>query len=209
MKPSHKFFDRHLDNDLTSLEEFLLLKEQEIKDGKFLGISVDDAIEAGKTGCMATSLSLKYNVFQLHHPGIHNLMKAVREMTIEACDYYGIDFEKEQYYLQGWFNCDEKSDFVNDNPDLLHDHCGGTGIPFFHGYYCVNAEPSVTHYHIDREVMFDNVNKNNRAILSETGHPHRKGAWNLDSRRITIAYDMLPLRVLDDEDQVQHWIPLV
>ena len=209
MKPEHKFFERHLDADLESLEKFLLFKEQKIRDGKFLGISAEDAAEADKSHCMATALSPKYNVFQLHHPDLHTLMKAIRDMTLEACEYYGVDFEEEQYYLQGWFNCDEKSEFENNDPNLLHDHCGGSGIPFFHGYYCVNAEPSVTHYQINRETMFDNVNKNNRAILSEVGHPHRKGSWSSDSRRITIAYDMLPLRFLDMDDELQHWIPLI
>lgn len=203
----HKFFERYLPNDVKSLEAFLVEKEQEIIDGKFLGISSEEAAEAAKTGCMATALNVKYNIFQLHHPGLYELFKAVRDMTIEACDYYGINFDDQKYYIQGWFNCDEKSQDMGDQD--LHDHCGGTGVPFFHGYYCVNAEPSVTHYQINRETMFENINKNNRAILSETGHPHRKGGWDYDNRRITIAYDMLPLKDLPNNDQAQHWIPLI
>lgn len=206
MKPVHKFFDRHLKNDLGSLEAFLLQKEQDIIAGKFPNISIDRAKEAMQTGVMATALSLEYNIFQFQHEGLFNLYDAVRDMTIEACEYYGVDFKAQKYYLQGWFNCDEKSDDHGDGD--LHDHSGGHGSPYFHGYYCVNAEPSVTHYQIDRERMFDNVNVNNRAILSETGHPHRKGGWNQDSRRITIAYDMLPLAQLPDENNMQHWIPL-
>jgi hypothetical protein len=207
MKPQHKFFERHLNNDLVDLESFLIQKEQQIINGDFPGITKEDAIKAMDTGVMATALSQEYNIFQLQHDGLYNLYEAIRDMTIEACEYYGIDFKAQKYYLQGWFNCDNKSSDRGDED--LHDHSGGTGIPFFHGYYCVNAEPSVTHYQIDRERMFDNVNLNNRAILSETGHPHRKGGWDKDSRRITIAYDMLPLRSFPEADLKQHWIPLV
>ena len=41
MKPPHKFFDRHLNNNLESLENFILEKEQDIIAGKFPNISVD------------------------------------------------------------------------------------------------------------------------------------------------------------------------
>jgi hypothetical protein len=43
--------------------------------------------------------------------------------------------------------------------------------------------------------------------LSETGHPHGIGPWLSDSPRITIAYDISPLRVMSG-DKEQHWIPL-
>jgi hypothetical protein len=124
-----------------------------------------------------------------------------------------VDFNKQEYMLQGWFNCDNKS---SDNLNDLHDHCGGVGLPFFHGYYCVNAEPSVTHYQLDPknnpEEIFENVNVNDRAILSVVGKPHRKGKWEQDSKRITIAYDMIPLSALgdnNDKNYLQHWVPLI
>ena len=202
----HKFFERYLDNDLNGLTEYLAGLNQGIIDGKFPGISVEDAVEAQKSTCMATSLSPRYNLFQFENEYINNLFNAIRDMTIEACDYYDVDFKSQKYYLQGWFNYDEASDAPTGIDDL-HDHCGGMGSPFFHGYYCVNAEPSVTHYQIDKKDMFENINKNNRAILSETGHPHRKGSWSSNEKRITIAYDMMPLKTLPPGFS-QHWLPL-
>ena len=53
-----------------------------------------------QTGVMATALSQEYNIFQFHHEGLFNLYDAVRDMTIEACEYYGIDFKAQKYYLQ-------------------------------------------------------------------------------------------------------------
>jgi hypothetical protein len=113
-------------------------------------------------------------------------------MTIEACEYYGINFEEQNYQVMAWFNYDyglHKYDVKN-----LHDHNHGYGVPDFHGYYCVDAEPSVTHYqiHKDPSNMFENINKNNRAVVSETGHPHSRGDWGSERPRITIAYDILP-----------------
>ena len=206
MKPPHKFFERFLDNDLDGLYSFLLDRDQDIRHGKLPNIPLEKAADAAKTGCMATSLSLNYNIFQFHDESIYKLYEAIKSMTQEACEYYGIDFKSQKYMVQGWFNCDENGDGnIND----LHDHSPDSGAPYYHGYYCVNAEPSITNYKVNRETMFDNINKNNRAILSETGHPHRKGAWNSEKKRITIAYDMMPLKDLAKTNVEQHWVPLI
>jgi hypothetical protein len=53
----------------------------------------------------------------------------------------------------------------------------------------------------------DNINKDNRAILSETGHPHAMADWDWEGPRITIAYDVVPGRLITTEWE-QHWIPL-
>ena len=122
-------------------------------------------------------------------------------MTIEACDHYGLKFDLEQFMVQGWFNINYNKKGKLD----WHEH-GGNGAPHFHGYYCVNAEPSTTHYRVfDKEI--ENINKNNRAILSETGHPHAMADWDWDGPRITIAYDVIPLRFIPKEWE-QHWIPM-
>jgi hypothetical protein len=143
----------------------------------------------------------KYNVFQFYHPAIFGLFKSLRDMTIEACDHYGLKFELEQFMVQGWFNINYNKKGKLD----WHEH-GGNGAPHFHGYYCVNAEPSTTHYRVfDKEI--ENINKNNRAILSETGHPHAMADWDWDGPRITIAYDVIPLRFIPKEWE-QHWIPM-
>lgn len=212
MKPPHKFFERHLNNNLDSLSSFLINIEEQMRNGQFADITQEDMEKANKTGCFATALAHRYNVFQFYHSGIHNLYNAVREMTIEACDYYGIDFKAQRYYIQGWFNLDGYETWTEGQEKYLtdlHDHGDGSGIPYFHGYYCVNAEPSITHYQINRETMFDNHNVNNRAILSEIGHPHRKGEWPRKDKRITIAYDMVTLESLDMDNINQHWMPLV
>jgi len=220
-KPPQKFFERYLDisqEDLDSLYNFCIERQQDMLNGKFPGISPEEAHAAHNLGGMTTRLLSKYNVFQLHHPVIRSLLSAVTEMTKEACEYYGTDFKSESYYIQGWMNVETEDDcsedyYVNNNVQPnMHEHCGGLGIPDLHGYFCVNAEPSTTYYNIDKVTPFDNVNKNKRAVLSETGHPHARGWWgDKNKRRVTIAYDTRSVGDIfgNDPGLEQHWIPLI
>lgn len=201
----HRFFERVLDNDVEDLYSYLSALYEEIKserlysfdhifDGRSYRSIKDDNIHPGDS--LSSITAENYNIFRFEHPGIRNLAKNVRSMVKEACEYYEIDFDSQNYYIHGWFNLYSNpisEDFISTNKDDLgwHEH-SGDGIPYFHGYYCVNAEPSVTYYKIfDTDI--ENNNINNRAILSETGHQHAMGQWNLPKPRITIAYDIIPI----------------
>ena len=202
----HKFFERFLDNDLTLLSNDLQDRYFKIKNAEVLGVTELSENELWKSSNSVSTMKWReYNVFQFHITGIRKLYDAVSEMIKEACQYYNIDFEKEQFMIQGWFNINE----ANHGKLDWHDH-GPYGAPNFHGYYCVNAEPSITHYITFGEEK-DNINKNNRAVISEMGHPHAMGDWTWDGPRITVAYDVIPLRYLQEGigmTQEQHWIPL-
>lgn len=204
-KPNHKFFERTLDNDLDDLKAYLIELNDKILNGNVPNIDYQTAQSARAIH----DLGNKYNIFQFHNESIYNLYYALREMVLEACDYYNINFKDQKYMVQGWFNMNAIK-----NPELeknthYHDHLGGTGIPNFHGYYCVDAEPSSTYYKIGGHdgITFENINKNNKAIISETGHPHGIGPWEYEKPRITIAYDVSPLKVMGG-DLEQHWVPL-
>jgi len=202
----HKFFERFLNNDLNFLGKELDDRYNKIKNAQVLGVSELKENEMWKqSNSVSTMKWREYNVFQFHIPGIYNLFNAVSEMTKEACLYYNIDFYKQQYMVQGWFNIN----YAKNGKLDWHDH-GPWGAPHFHGYYCVNAEPSTTYYKVfDKEVANNNIN--NRAILSEMGHPHAQGDWDWEGPRITVAYDIIPLEglIMNGMHQEQHWIPLV
>ena len=202
-KKEHKFFERQIDiNNINSLEKVLLFNYKKIVDGELIKGEKNEQTPWNSSGSESTINWNKYNVFQIYDPNIHNLFRALRDMTVEACNYYDLDFIKEQFMVQGWFNVNYNHIGKLD----WHEH-GGEGAPMFHGYYCVKAEPSITHYRVfEKEI--DNINKNNRAILSETGHPHAMADWDWDGPRITIAYDVSPLRFIPREWE-QHWIPMV
>ena len=200
----HKFFERFLDNDLDDLYQYLTDLYSNIENGNVYELNkvfdgnsfmVLDRDKIHPADSLSSLTYSNYNIFKFEHPAIRKLAKEVKSMVLEACEYYDIDFDKQNYYLHGWFNLYKNpisKDFVDTNKDDLgwHEHAG-SGIPYFHGYYSVNAEPSTTYYLVFENDV-ENYNKNNRAILSETGHPHAMGDWNLDKPRITIAYDVMP-----------------
>lgn len=195
-KPPHKFFEAYLDNDLLLLSQYLVNKQDEILDGVIGNIPENELKKYGKHNGAATQLGMYYNVFKFDNPDITKLKDALRQLILEACSYYGIDYDAQDYMIHGWFNVDPKTEggqvspLANDR--FFHDHMGGEGAPVFHGYYCINAEPSSTFYKINNETAFENINKNNRAIISETGHPHGRDDWYQDAPRITLAYDIAP-----------------
>jgi len=195
-KPEHRFFERILDNNLEDLSKFLFEKQDEILSGKIGNIPADLLANFNATNGAATQLGTYYNVFTFENEGIQKLKSALKDMTIEACNYYGIDFSSNDFKIHGWFNVDYKFDSVSISPKqdnrFYHDHMNGEGAPVFHGYYSINAEPSITYYKINNLNDFENVNVNNRAILSETGHPHGRDDWYQDTPRITLAYDIAP-----------------
>lgn len=199
----HRFFERQIDiNNLESLEKLLLNQYKRIENGEVVKQKLNDNTPWDNSGSITTMNWNKYNVFQFYDENIHTLFRAVRDMTKDACEHYELDFNREQFMVQGWFNVNYNHIGKLD----WHEH-GGDGAPYFHGYYCVKAEPSITHYRVfEKEV--ENHNKNNRAILSETGHPHAMGDWDWEGPRITIAYDVIPLRYIPTEWE-QHWIPMV
>lgn len=196
-KPPHKFFEKYLDNDLNSLYTYLEYQQDLMVEGKLFNIDPKRLSPFNKLNGISTQLGMEYNVFNFDHNGIKNLQNVLREMTKEACEYYNLNFDDKEYMIHGWYNYDPKTDGgsgVNPikNNVFMHDHMGGEGAPVFHGYYCVNAEPSITYYKINGIDLFENHNKNNRAILSETGHPHGRDDWFEEKPRITIAYDICP-----------------
>lgn len=201
----HKIFEKQLNNKLFDLNIFLKKTYLEMEDGIFFDNEIETETFYRTSNSISTMNFHQYNAFQFYNESIHNLLLAVRDMTEEACDYHKIDYKSQKFYTQAWFNLN----YANKGKLDWHDHPGG-GLPNFHGYYCVNAEPSVTKYIINDE-NFDIINKNNRAILLETGHMHKMEDWKWNTEpRITIAYDVVPLKFIQMDDNFQqHWIPIL
>lgn len=217
IKKEHKFFERYPGIDTKTLANYLVEKNKEMILKEIDKITRRDDENQTATQRMSqnnqnvimllnrinwdgfsTRNGSNYNVLQYDHPEIHKLKNAISEMVKEACEYYEIDFNEQKYIVHAWFNLEgkinnDKSVNPMNKEHFFHDHLDGSGIPYFHGYYCVNAEPSITYYKIDGERVFENINKNDRAIISETGHPHGRDDWYSDENRITIAYDVTPV----------------
>jgi hypothetical protein len=208
MAKEHKFFERLLDLDTKKLATFLQIQYDGIQNQELPGIKpLGDNEYWTDSGSLSTVKWREYNVFQFLNPNIYKLYKNVSETVKEACEYYDINFEDQEYMIQGWFNINYNHVGKLD----WHDH-GGPYAPYFHGYYCVKAEPSTTWYRIegDPEREIANFNVDNRMIVSEMGHPHAMSDWDWEGPRITIAYDIIPLRsLINAQAPQQHWIPLL
>jgi hypothetical protein len=213
MKKEHKFFEKYLENDLDSLFEYLSNIQEKMLFENIFNIDEEKLKKFTKVNGPSTQLGNEYNIFKLDHPGIKTLHSGLKDAVKEASEYYEIDFDSQNYIVHGWFNLDyatteNQSVSPMTNDASFHDHMGGEGAPVFHGYYCVNAEPSITYYKIDnKEDIFRNNNKNNRLILSETGHPHGRDDWFNEKPRITIAYDIHPSNNYNFDDWT-NWIKL-
>lgn len=193
-----KFFERKLDEDLDYVAMSLRNEYQRISNGEMINIQPHDEAKDIFTysRSVSTQKSREYNAFQMYYPFMHNLYTAITEMTMEACEYYEIDYNSEQWMAAAWFNINSKE--KGGRLDW-HDHLDTRiKVPAFHGYYCVNAEPSETHYRINNKQVV-NHNENNRAILSMVGFQHAMAPWLWDGERITIAYDVVPLKIMRQE----------
>jgi hypothetical protein len=209
LKQPHRFFERFINNDLEDLQLFLAEKQKELLAGKIGNIPESELSKFSDENGPATQLGHYYNLFDFDHKAIRALKLALKDcMRSDISEYYGLDFNSLGYKIHGWFNLDYKVQGSGvsplEHPEHFHDHMGGQGSPVFHGYYCVNAEPSSTWYKIDGEKLFENINRNNRAIISETGHPHGRDDWFQNRPRITIAYDIAP----SSEPVGDNWIDL-
>lgn len=195
-KKEQKFFYRDLNINLKEASDILKMEYGRIERKEMFGIKEhsDEKDIFTYSKSLSTHKSREYNAFQMYYPFMHELYSAVVDMTREACKYYEIDYNSEQWLCQSWFNINSKE---KGGKLDWHDHLRDEyKVPAFHGYFAVNAEPSETYYTINNEQRI-NVNKNNRAILSLMGFPHAMGPWEWDGDRITIAYDVLPLKILD------------
>lgn len=211
----HKFFTRDLSLDLPRLLEWTFDLDENIRSGKLNLKASEEILDyyKDKPAGAGTALLSYYNIFEMSNPQIDILKNAINDALMEACDYYGIDYDSEEWYLHGWYNRNAGEGMWDvsplDHEDKWHEHMNGVGAPVFHGYYCVNAEPSVTVYKIFKnpENIKVNVNKNNRLVLSEVGHPHGMGNWRSSEERVTLAYDVAPRAYIGDED-AQTWTRL-
>lgn len=207
----HKFFTKDLSLNLNDVSILLY----DFLDSVIPTVAPSELLEkfADNTDGLPTASLSYYNLFFSQQEDIKKLAIHLNELLTEACTYYGIDYDSHKWGLQGWFNKQSKETMWDvspiDNNDKWHEHQDGSGAPKFHGYFCVNAEPSVTVYMVnkDPENIKVNVNKNNRAVLSEVGHPHGMGNWRVDGDRLTIAYDIIPIEDLPEKEH-NSWVLL-
>lgn len=146
-----------------------------------------------------TNLYGAYNLLMYPFPEFYELYENIKELFHDVCK------DDEKYYIQCWINFYKKDDFIS-----WHYHWPPQDNAW-HGFFCVDCEPSKTTYrlpNIDYDV--DVPSENNLLVLSRSaGDMHRTWPWEQENReRITIAYDIVPRYIINYEKWLNHWIPI-
>jgi len=103
-----KFFYRDLNIDLKETTKTLELEYDRILNGKMRGVKKFDFINPENeifkdSNSISTIKSREYNAFQMYYPFMHELYSSVVDMTREACSYYEVDYNSQQFVCQAWF----------------------------------------------------------------------------------------------------------
>ena len=149
-----------------------------------------------------TSMFSSYNLFLYPRPGLFNLYK-----TVQAAfrDMINID---DPHYIQCWLN------YYNPNTALdWHSHWR-KHYKAYHGYFCVDADDTITKYLLEGyENEIDVENKNNYLIMGKSGQDMHKTCLLKDKSRITVAFDIVPQNTLitvdfNNSHNINHWLPI-
>jgi len=197
-KKPHKFFKETLNNDLKEM----LIFAKEINDGikAKTGYDMENAWkdeDANKNIAM-DSWHVTYNIFTYENDSIQKIQNSIKEMVKNACEYYDIDMEEQKYMLKGHLNYYAGPKMLN-RVDPVWDNHGDNPLEF-HGYYCINAEPSITYYKVDNQII-ENKNKNNTSLLSQNGYHHVVGDWPYEDVRVTIGYNVFPFKNVPENQE--------
>lgn len=141
-----------------------------------------------------------YNVLTMAYDGLHELYEGIRKT------FHDINPSLEKYYIQGWFNYYEKGDYID-----WHDHWSFSDC--WHGFYCVDCEPSFTRYRLDykldKMIEFDIESKNGLLVMSKSDRDiHRTFPWDKENPRVTIAFDIIPRHLFKHSTNSSNWIPI-
>jgi hypothetical protein len=118
-KKEHRFFEAYLDNSLGEIRTYLDKKLDDILAGKVFDIDLSSPA-SGNEGWYnedahdpwtryngtATQLLSKYNLLKDNFEPFQKLHNALKNLMLEACEYYEIDFDSQNYQVMAWFNYD-------------------------------------------------------------------------------------------------------
>jgi hypothetical protein len=154
----------------------------------------NDSTYFGK-GSPTTRMYKWYNFFE--EPEAQELFKELQIFFKETFK------PTQKYVIQSWVNIHKKGEFLG-----WHGHWPREAMSY-HGYFCVDAEPSFTSYKIPGHTEDVAVpNKDGVLLVSPSqGDKHCVSEWKEDRDRITIAFDIVPwIKVPVDNT---HMIPFI
>ena len=153
-------------------------------------------------GSDSTKLYEAYNVFLCPAPGFAELYDIVVSKFKERQSNY------KDYAIAGWVNVYNDGGFLDWHFHGSDQNCHDGR---WHGYLCVNGEPSKTLYKdIQTGELIKTIdNKNGYLTMSYAGIAHRTTPWtDKEKPRITIAFD-ISLRSQLSPQNLNRWIPIL
>jgi hypothetical protein len=160
-----------------------------------LRATIVDPREDGNYGSFSSSNFREYNTFTFPSRQLYCLYDQIRHWVRDYIDPY------ETYALQSWINVFRQGGHIT-----WHDHYkAGQGV--LHGYYCVNVGDTKTEYQIPDRPECSVQNRDGLLVwgLSE-GDQHRSEPWWGEEPRVTIAFDVIPTKIISYE-RYNHFLP--
>lgn len=183
-----------LDLNLDKIKESSYKLHNIVKNFRITSDGYSDT--AGKAP-LTTKVHEQYNLLMYNFEEFHPLYIQIQNILRQLDDSY------HHYYIQCWINIFKKGEFID-----WHEHYPPSHNSW-HGFYCVNTEPSKTSYKLPNvEECIDIDSKDNMLVISRSnGDWHRTWPWEFSDRdRITIAFDIVPREYLDH--RAKFWIPI-
>ena len=159
----------------------------------------DDGKDWPVNSPLTSHLFSSYNLFLYPLPGFYDLYTTLKHVFRTHCK------DPNPHYVQCWLNWSNKNDFFD-----WHTHWTPE-TKIWHGFYCVNVEPSKTIYRIPGVAEpVDIISENNLLVISQQGGDyHRTLPWPYNDRpRITIGYDIVPAQFINPTGWLNHWVPI-
>ena len=201
------------------------LREITLQVNNYVKERFKDVVIYKRFGNRSTNLFAMYNTFLIATGPLYDLFKEINIFWNQ------VKPDNDNYYIGSWVNVYEESESIG-----WHHHWGDNpGTCAWHGFFCVDVDVSRTsyaldplYYHDSKAVdyiyngepilkyndeyqLVDVVGRDNFLILSPSkGDFHRNIPWSIKDRpRITIAFDIVPGRLIDNSQWENHWIPFI
>ena len=154
--------------------------------------------DASKKSPYTSAVYDQYNLLSFPVSPFYHVYKGIQSVFAQ------LPKKDEPHFIQCWLNI-----FHDDNRFDWHSH-SPKQFESWHGYFCVDTEPSVTTYALPGvKDLVAIENKDNQLVISRSeGDKHRTNVWRShDRKRISIAFDILPARTMTYRP-INHWIPI-
>ena len=163
---------------------------------------LDKIIVEEPLGVYGSKTTASYNQYNLLSFPIESFQALYRNIVsvIKPC------LPKETHVIQCWLNVFRGKEFVD-----WHNHWQ-SNFRVVHGFYCVNVTPSFTEYkfeHLPGQIFKIESKEGLLVFGKSNGDRHRSSPWeNPSVPRITIAFDIIPVSTLpDDQIRPNHYLP--